>query len=124
MPMALCILGILLGAYLPADIYVRYRKSKKDDVLFICGSDEHGAAITLRAKKEGLSPKDIVDTYHFLNEKSFANFGINFDVYHRTSDPIHHQTAQDFFKTLDQKGLFKKIISNQFYDEEKSTVLS
>ena len=117
-------IGHIAGAYLPADIYVRYRKSKKDDVLFICGSDEHGAAITLRAKKEGLSPKDIVDTYHFLNEKSFANFGINFDVYHRTSDPIHHQTAQDFFKTLDQKGLFKKIISNQFYDEENQQFLA
>ena len=117
-------IGHIAGAYLPADIYVRYRKSKKDDVLFICGSDEHGAAITLRAEKEGLSPKDIVDTYHFLNEKSFANFGINFDVYHRTSDPIHHQTAQDFFKTLDQKGLFKKIISNQFYDEENQQFLA
>tara|TARA_B100001741_G_scaffold313495_1_gene319933 strand:- start:16715 stop:18400 length:1686 start_codon:yes stop_codon:yes gene_type:complete len=117
-------IGHIAGAYLPADIYVRYRKSKKDDVLFICGSDEHGAAITLRAKKEGLSPKDIVDTYHFLNEKSFANFGINFDVYHRTSDPIHHQTAQHFFKTLDQKGLFKKIISNQFYDEENQQFLA
>mgnify|MGYP001341498419 FL=1 len=117
-------IGHIAGAYLPADIYVRYRKSKKDDVLFICGSDEHGAAITLRAKKEGLSPKDIVDTYHFLNEKSFANFGINFDVYHRTSDPTHHQTAQDFFKTLDQKGLFKKIISNQFYDEENQQFLA
>ena len=117
-------IGHIAGAYLPADIYVRYRKSKKDDVLFICGSDEHGAAITLRAKKEGLSPKDIVDTYHFLNEKSFANFGINFDVYHRTTDPTHHQTAQDFFKTLDQKGLFKKIISNQFYDEENQQFLA
>ena len=117
-------IGHISGAYLPADIYVRYRKSKKDDVLFICGSDEHGAAITLRAKKEGLSPKDIVDTYHFLNEKSFVDFGINFDVYHRTSDPIHHQTAQDFFKTLDQKGFFKKIISNQFYDEEHQQFLA
>ena len=117
-------IGHIAGAYLPADIYVRYRKSKKDDVLFICGSDEHGAAITLRAKKDGLSPKDIVDTYHFLNEKSFADFGINFDIYHRTSDPLHHQTAQQFFKTLDQNGIFKKIISNQFYDNKHQQFLA
>ena len=117
-------IGHIAGAYLPADIYVRYRKSKKDDVLFVCGSDEHGAAITLRAKKDGLSPKDIVDTYHFLNEKSFADFGINFDIYHRTSDPLHHQTAQQFFKTLDQNGIFKKIISNQFYDNKHQQFLA
>ena len=117
-------IGHIAGAYLPADIYVRYRKSKKDDVLFVCGSDEHGAAITLRAKKDGLSPKDIVDTYHFLNEKSFADIGINFDIYHRTSDPLHHQTAQQFFKTLDQNGIFKKIISNQFYDNKHQQFLA
>ena len=79
-------IGHIAGAYLPADIYVRYRKSKQDDVLFVCGSDEHGAAITLRAKKEGLSPQEIVDTFHQLNKQSFADFGINFDIYHRTSD--------------------------------------
>ena len=95
-------IGHISGAYLPADIYVRYRKSKQDDVLFVCGSDEHGAAITLRAKKEGLSPKEIIDTYHHLNKQSFADFGIDFDIYHRTSDPLHHQTAQEFFDFLDQ----------------------
>ena len=117
-------IGHIAGAYLPADVYVRYRKSKQDDVLFVCGSDEHGAAITLRAKKEGLSPQEIVDTYHRLNEQSFADFGINFDIYHRTSDPLHHQTAQDFFKILDEKGVFTQSVSQQFYDEEHQQFLA
>ena len=112
-------IGHIAGAYLPADIYVRYRNSKKDDVLFVCGSDEHGAAITLRAKKDGLSPKDIVDTYHFLNEKSFADIGINFDIYHRTSDPLHHQTAQQFFKTLDQNGIFKSDFYPIYWNDSR-----
>ncbi|MFL2569560.1 MAG: methionine--tRNA ligase [Flavobacteriales bacterium] len=117
-------IGHIAGAYLPADIYVRYRKSKQDDVLFVCGSDEHGAAITLRAKKEGLSPQEIVDTYHQLNKHSFAAFGIDFDIYHRTSDPLHHQTAQEFFEVLHDKGVFIESVSQQFYDEEQQQFLA
>ena len=117
-------IGHIAGAYLPADIYVRYRKSKQDDVLFVCGSDEHGAAITLRAKKEGLSPQEIVDTYHQLNKQSFADFGINFDIYHRTSDPLHHQTAQEFFGVLHEKGVFTESVSQQFFDEEHQQFLA
>ena len=117
-------IGHIAGAYLPADIYVRYRKSKHDDVLFVCGSDEHGAAITLRAKKEGLSPQEIVDIYHELNKQSFADFGINFDIYHRTSDPLHHQTAKEFFEVLYEKGVFTESVSQQFYDEEHQQFLA
>ena len=117
-------IGHIAGAYLPADIYVRYRKSKQDDVLFVCGSDEHGAAITLRAKKEGLSPQEIVDTYHQLNKQSFADFGINFDIYHRTSDPLHHQTAKEFFEVLHEKGVFTESVSQQFFDEEHQQFLA
>ena len=117
-------IGHIAGAYLPADIYVRYRKSKQDDVLFVCGSDEHGAAITLRAKKEGLSPQEIVDTYHQLNKQSFADFGINFDIYHRTSDLLHHQTAQEFFGILHEKGVFTESVSQQFFDEEHQQFLA
>ena len=117
-------IGHIAGAYLPADIYVRYRKSKQDDVLFVCGSDEHGAAITLRAKKEGLSPQEIVDTYHQLNKQSFADFGINFDIYHRTSDPLHHQTAQEFFEVLHEKEVFTESVSQQFFDEEHQQFLA
>ena len=82
-------LGHLAGAFLPADIYVRYLRLLGKDVLFVCGSDEHGAAITLRAKKEGLDPREIIDKYHNLNKKTFAKLGISFDIYHRTSDPLH-----------------------------------
>tara|TARA_Y200000002_G_scaffold51245_1_gene37045 strand:+ start:11367 stop:13052 length:1686 start_codon:yes stop_codon:yes gene_type:complete len=117
-------IGHIAGAYLPADIYVRYRKSKQDDVLFVCGSDEHGAAITLRAKKEGLSPQEIVDTYHQLNKQSFADFGINFDIYYRTSDPLHHQTAKEFFEVLHEKGVFTETVSQQFFDEEHKQFLA
>lgn len=117
-------IGHIAGAYLPADIYVRYRKLKKDDTVFICGSDEHGAAITLRAKKEGKSPQEIVDKYHVLNKQSFEDFGIRFDIYHRTSDPLHHHTSQDFFKVLDKKGAFTQKISQQFYDEDHAQFLA
>ena len=96
-------LGHLAGAYLPADIFARYQKQKGHDVAFICGSDEHGAAITLQAKKNNISPKEIVDKYHDLNKKSFEDFGINFSIYDRTSSKEHHQTAQDIFKELEQK---------------------
>ena len=117
-------LGHLAGAYLPADTYVRYLRSNNKDVAFICGSDEHGAAITLRAKKEHKSPQEIVDQYHELNKNAFADFGITFDEYHRTSDEIHHKTAQDFFLELDKKGAFELKESEQFYDEEFSQFLA
>lgn len=117
-------IGHIAGAYLPADIYVRYRKLKKDDVLFVCGSDEHGAAITLRAKKEGKTPKEIVDFYHDLNKGTFKEFGIDFDIYHRTSEEIHHQTAQEFFSVLESKKVFTKKTSEQFYDKEHQQFLA
>ena len=93
-------IGHLAGVYVPADIYVRYLRLKKEDVLFIGGSDEHGVPITIRAKKEGITPQDVVDRYHTLIKKSFEEFGISFDVYSRTTSPTHHQLASDFFKTL------------------------
>ena len=117
-------IGHIAGAYLPADIYVRYRKAKGDEVLFVCGSDEHGAAITLGAKKDGLSPQEIVDKYHQMNQQSFSDFGIDFDVYHRTSDDLHHETAAEYFKTLEKKGVFVQKTSEQFYDEEHQQFLA
>ncbi len=117
-------LGHISGAYLPADIYVRYLKGKGNDVAFVCGSDEHGAAITLQAKKDGISPQEIVDKYHEINKKAFEDFGINFSIYHRTSDELHHQTAQEFFRNLEMKGVFDKKTSEQFYDEENNQFLA
>tara|TARA_R110002096_G_scaffold117211_5_gene253962 strand:+ start:2777 stop:4840 length:2064 start_codon:yes stop_codon:yes gene_type:complete len=117
-------IGHLAGAYLPSDIYVRYLRLKNEKVLFVCGSDEHGAAITLRAKKEGKTPKAIVDEFHELNKKAFEDFGITFDVFHRTSDELHHETAQEFFKVLEGKGVFTKETNEQFYDEEYQQFLA
>ena len=111
-------LGHIAGVYLPSDIFVRFLRMRGHDVAFICGSDEHGAAITLRAKKEGISPQEIVDKYHAIISKAFIDFEISFDIFHRTSAPIHHKTAQDFFKVLDEKGEFVKKVSQQYYDEE------
>jgi methionyl-tRNA synthetase len=117
-------LGHLAGVYLPADIFVRFLRMTKTDVVFICGSDEHGAAITLRAKKEGVSPNEIVDKYHTLNAETFRSFGIDFDIYHRTSDPLHHETSQDFFKVLHEKGKFIEQTSEQYYDEQYQQFLA
>jgi methionyl-tRNA synthetase len=117
-------IGQMAGAYLPADIYVRYLRSQGRDVVFVCGSDEHGAAITLKARKEGTQPQDIVDQYHAVNRDAFVGMGIHFDIYHRTSSPLHHQTASDFFKTLDQKDVFTVLESEQYYDEEFSQFLA
>ena len=117
-------LGHLAGAYLPADIYVRYQKLKGHDVAFICGSDEHGAAITIQAKKEGVTPKQIVDKYHELNKKSFENFGIDFDIYDRTSSQEHHETAQEVFKDLYDAKKFIKKENKQFYDIENKQFLA
>jgi methionyl-tRNA synthetase len=117
-------IGHLAGAYLPADIYARFLRLMGKDVAFICGSDEHGAAITIRAKKEGLSPKEIIDKYHAQFDQVFKDMGISFDIYHRTSSKLHHETAQEFFKTLYNKGEFKEIESEQFYDEAAGQFLA
>ncbi len=118
-------LGHLAGAYLPADIYVRYLRMKGEEVLFVCGSDEHGAAITMRAKKEGVSPKEIIDKYHELNKTTFECLGISFDIYHRTSDPLHHETAQQFFLRLYERGdQFEERTTEQYYDEEYQQFLA
>ena len=111
-------IGHLAGAYLPADIFARYQRLHNQVVAFICGSDEHGAAITLRARKEGISPKEIIDTYHDLNRKAFEDFGISFDIYHRTSDSLHQETAQAFFLNLLEKEALELRESEQFYDEQ------
>ncbi len=112
-------LGHLAGAYLPADIYVRYLRLLGKDVVWVCGSDEHGAAITIRAKKEGIAPQAIIDKYHELNKSTFEKLGISFDYYHRTSAGLHAETAQAFFKKLYEKGdEFEERNSEQYYDEE------
>lgn len=117
-------IGHIAGAYLPADLYVRYLRLRGRDVVYICGSDEHGAAITLRAKKEGVQPQEIVDRYHSLIKKTFEEFGIDFDVYHRTTAPIHHDTAQEFFTNLNDKGEFVLKEIEQLYDEEYDQFLA
>ena len=110
-------IGHLAGVYVPADIYVRYLRLKKQDVLFIGGSDEHGVPVTVRARKEGCTPQDVVDRYHTLIKDSFAEFGISFDVYSRTTSHTHHKLASDFFRTLYEKGEFVERTSEQYYDE-------
>ena len=117
-------IGHLAGAYVPADIYSRYLKLKGNDVVFICGSDEHGAAIPIRAKKEGVSPQEIIDKYHFMIKDSFLEFGISFDNYSRTSSKIHHETASDFFKELNQKNIFVEKESEQLYDAKENQFLA
>ena len=117
-------IGHLAGVYVPADIYVRYLRLKKKDVLFICGSDEHGVPITLHAKKEGCTPQDVCDRFHALIKKSFADFGISFDIYSRTTSKIHAETASAFFRTLYDKGVFVEKESEQYYDEEAKTFLA
>ena len=111
-------LGHVAGVYLPADIFVRFLRMNGHDVAFICGSDEHGAAITLRAKKEGLSPKDIVDKYDGIIRTAFKDFQISFDIFHRTSSELHHETSAAFFKKLYDQGQFTEEVSEQYYDEQ------
>ena len=117
-------LGHLAGVYISADVYARFLRSNGEDVAFICGSDEHGAAITLRAKKENKSPKDIVDEYHFSNKDIFEKLGISFDIYDRTSSKHHHETAQELFLEMDRKGAFVKKESEQYFDEEYQQFLA
>ena len=117
-------IGHLAGAYLPADIYVRYLRAKKLDVLYVCGSDEHGAAITIQAMKEKTTPKAIVDKYHEMLKNNMADLGISFDIYHRTSEQIHHETAQEFFTTLNNNGDLEQKETEQYFDVEANTFLA
>ena len=117
-------IGHLAGVYVPADIYVRYLRLKKEDVLFIGGSDEHGVPITIRAKKEGITPQDVVDRYHTLIKDSFKEFGISFDIYSRTTSSTHREVASDFFRKLYDKGEFVEKTSMQYYDEEAKQFLA
>ncbi|WP_178991011.1 methionine--tRNA ligase [Winogradskyella schleiferi] len=117
-------IGHLAGVYVPADIYARYLRLTGNDVAFICGSDEHGVPITIKAKNEGVSPQDIVDKYHAIIKKSFVDFGITFDNYSRTTEKIHHDTAQEFFKTLYDKNEFVEEVTEQLYDEEANQFLA
>jgi methionyl-tRNA synthetase len=117
-------IGHLAGVYVPADIYARFQRLQNKDVAFICGSDEHGVPITIKAKKEGITPQQVVDKYHAIIKKSFADFGISFDNYSRTSAEIHHKTASEFFKKLYEDGKFTEEVTEQLYDEEADQFLA
>ena len=117
-------IGHLAGVYIPADIYVRYLRSKGEDVILIGGSDEHGVPITIKAKKEGIKPQDVVDKYHTIIKNSFQEFGISFDVYSRTTSKTHYETASEFFKTLYDKGEFIEKTTKQFYDQKENQFLA
>lgn len=117
-------IGHLAGVYVPADIYARYQRLQNKDVAFICGSDEHGVPITIKAKKEGITPQQVVDKYHGIIKKSFEDFGISFDNYSRTSAEIHHKTASEFFKKLYDEGKFTEEVTEQLYDEEANQFLA
>lgn len=117
-------IGHLAGAYLPADIYVRWLRNEGKDVIFVCGTDEHGVPITIKARNEGKTPQEIVDNYFSIISKSFEEFGISFDIFSRTSKEIHHRTSSDFFKTLYQKNIFTEIETEQYYDEVEKQFLA
>ena len=117
-------IGHLAGAYIPADIYVRYLRAQKRDVVFVCGSDEHGTAIPIQAMKEGTTPQAIIDKYHVIMKENFDDLSISFDVYDRTSNPIHHETAKEFFTYLNDRGELEIKESEQYYDEEAQTFLA
>ena len=117
-------IGHLAGVYVPGDIYTRYLRQINQEVIYICGSDEHGVAISMKAKKEGITPQQVIDKYHLIIKQSFEDFGISFDHYGRTSSPIHHQTAQDFFKKLYEQGQFIEQTTEQLYDPEANQFLA
>ncbi len=117
-------IGHLAGAYLPADTYVRYLKAQKRDVVFVCGSDEHGTAIPIQATKEGTTAQAIIDKYHPIIAQNFKDLGIEFDIYHRTSSPLHHETAQEFFKVLNDHGDLEIKASEQYFDEAANSFLA
>ena len=117
-------IGHLAGVYVPADIYVRYLRLKKQQVVFIGGSDEHGVPITIRAKKEGITPQDVVDRYHSMIKKSFEEFGISFDIYSRTTSDTHHKFAADFFRKLYDEGKLTEETTEQYYDEQAHQFLA
>jgi methionyl-tRNA synthetase len=117
-------IGHLAGVYIPSDIYVRYLRLKNKDVVWVCGSDEHGVPITLKAKKEGISPQDVVDKYHGIIKKSFEEFGISFDIYSRTSNKVHYETASEFFKILNEKNKFIEKTTEQYFDPEAQQFLA
>lgn len=117
-------IGHLAGVYVPSDIYTRYLRMRGEDVISICGSDEHGVPITLKARKEGITPQEVVDRYHEINKKAFADFGIAFDIYSRTSNKIHYETASQFFRKLYDQGEFIERSSSQYYDEEAGCFLA
>ncbi|MBN1131534.1 MAG: methionine--tRNA ligase [Bacteroidales bacterium] len=117
-------IGHLAGVYVPSDIYVRYLRQRGKEVISICGSDEHGVPITLKARQEGVTPQNIVDRYHEVNKKAFQEFGITFDIYSRTSNKIHYETASEFFKILYEKGIFIEKTTRQYFDEEANAFLA
>ena len=117
-------IGHLAGCYIPSDLYVRFLRSKGEDVRFISGTDEHGVPITIKARDENKSPQKVIDFYYNLISKSFQEFGISFDIFSRTSKKIHHETSSDFFINLYKKGIFKEITSSQYYDEKENQFLS
>lgn len=117
-------IGHLAGAYIPADIYVRYLRAQKRDVVFVCGSDEHGTAIPIQAMKEGTTPRAIIDKYHAAMKEDFADLNISFDIYHRTSEPLHHETAREFFQYLNERGELETKETEQYFDETAKTFLA
>jgi hypothetical protein len=117
-------IGHLAGAYIPADIYVRYLRAQKRDVVFVCGSDEHGTAIPIQAMKEGTTPQGIIDKYHVAMKEDFADLQISFDIYHRTSDPLHHETSREFFTYLHERGELETKETEQYYDAASDTFLA
>jgi methionyl-tRNA synthetase len=117
-------IGHLAGCYLPADIYVRYQRAQKRDIKFVCGSDEHGVPITIRAMKEGITPQEVVDKYHAIIKDSFERMGISFDIYSRTSNPVHHETSAGIFKKIYDQGLFEEKESEQYFDEQANVFLA
>ena len=117
-------IGHLAGVYIPADIFARYKRKIGDDVLYVCGSDEHGVPITIKAKKNNINPQDVIDKYHTMIQTSFLEFGISFDIYDRTSNKEHHVVAQEFFKKLKDNNQFIEKTTEEYYDEKEKTFLA